>query len=220
MQPRHYLKSINHFKSQRVLVGLEGLLSYSSLPWNSRKNVSYWIDLSDCPGPFCKNLSVGLPQWTVLGDPCQHSSYKKTCPFFVYYSSCQNCCVIYFPSLNNTYCYLCFFYSSNEPTWSNEGCVRSDGNMTYSVCLCNHLTNFAILMQVVPLKVRNQHRVLPPNDIRYVTIGGAFVVYRTLAYNRATVDVTSSTCEKNIQLMATFYSESWACPSLCVFVTY
>lgn len=43
--------------------------------------------------------------------------------------------------------------SSNEGIWSNEGCVRSEGNMTYSVCLCNHLTNFAVLMQVVPLKV-------------------------------------------------------------------
>lgn len=43
--------------------------------------------------------------------------------------------------------------SSNEGIWSNEGCVRSEGNMTYSVCLCSHLTNFAILMQVVPLKV-------------------------------------------------------------------
>lgn len=44
--------------------------------------------------------------------------------------------------------------SSNEGVWSNEGCVRSEGNMSYSVCLCNHLTNFAILMQVVPLEVR------------------------------------------------------------------
>ncbi|XP_023249745.1 adhesion G-protein coupled receptor D1 [Seriola lalandi dorsalis] len=48
---------------------------------------------------------------------------------------------------------------SNEGVWSNEGCVRSDGNMTYSVCLCNHLTNFAILMQVVPLKLTTGHRV-------------------------------------------------------------
>lgn len=48
-----------------------------------------------------------------------------------------------------------FFFSSNEGVWSSEGCVRSGGNMTYSVCLCNHLTNFAILMQVVPLEVWN-----------------------------------------------------------------
>lgn len=49
--------------------------------------------------------------------------------------------------------FFVFFFSSNEGVWSSEGCVRSGGNMTYSVCLCNHLTNFAILMQVVPLEV-------------------------------------------------------------------
>uniref|UniRef100_A0A672JM48 Adhesion G protein-coupled receptor D1 n=1 Tax=Salarias fasciatus TaxID=181472 RepID=A0A672JM48_SALFA len=61
---------------------------------------------------------------------------------------------------NNVFLYCAFLdYSSNEGVWSNEGCVRSGGNMTYSVCLCNHLTNFAILMQVVPLKLTTGHRV-------------------------------------------------------------
>uniref|UniRef100_A0A3B4Y313 Adhesion G protein-coupled receptor D1 n=1 Tax=Seriola lalandi dorsalis TaxID=1841481 RepID=A0A3B4Y313_SERLL len=55
--------------------------------------------------------------------------------------------------------YFVLLSFSNEGVWSNEGCVRSDGNMTYSVCLCNHLTNFAILMQVVPLKLTTGHRV-------------------------------------------------------------
>uniref|UniRef100_A0A3P8WL92 Adhesion G protein-coupled receptor D1 n=1 Tax=Cynoglossus semilaevis TaxID=244447 RepID=A0A3P8WL92_CYNSE len=51
---------------------------------------------------------------------------------------------------NKVFLYCAFLdYSTNEGVWSNQGCVRSDGNMTYSVCLCNHLTNFAILMQVV-----------------------------------------------------------------------
>lgn len=44
--------------------------------------------------------------------------------------------------------------SNGTGVWSNEGCVRESGDLNYSVCLCNHLTNFAILMQVVPLKVR------------------------------------------------------------------
>lgn len=43
--------------------------------------------------------------------------------------------------------------SNGTGVWSNEGCVRESGDLNYSVCLCNHLTNFAILMQVVPLKV-------------------------------------------------------------------
>ncbi|KAI1900883.1 hypothetical protein AGOR_G00054430 [Albula goreensis] len=55
---------------------------------------------------------------------------------------------------NKVFLYCAFLdYSTKEGVWSNEGCVRSSGNLTYSVCLCNHLTNFAILMQVVPLEL-------------------------------------------------------------------
>ncbi|KAF3696053.1 Adhesion G-protein coupled receptor D1 G-protein coupled receptor 133 Precursor [Channa argus] len=61
---------------------------------------------------------------------------------------------------NKVFLYCAFLnYSSNEAVWSNEGCVRSDGNMSYSVCLCNHLTNFAILMQVVPIELTTGHQV-------------------------------------------------------------
>uniref|UniRef100_A0A8C5EBB5 Adhesion G protein-coupled receptor D1 n=1 Tax=Gouania willdenowi TaxID=441366 RepID=A0A8C5EBB5_GOUWI len=61
---------------------------------------------------------------------------------------------------NEVFLYCAFLdYSSNEGVWSNEGCVRSQGNMTYSECLCNHLTNFAILMQVVPLELTRGHKV-------------------------------------------------------------
>ncbi|XP_069071455.1 adhesion G-protein coupled receptor D1 isoform X2 [Pleurodeles waltl] len=50
-------------------------------------------------------------------------------------------------------------FSSTPPVWSNEGCKRTDGNLNYSICRCNHLTNFAILMQVVPLKITKDHQV-------------------------------------------------------------
>ncbi|NXM03861.1 AGRD1 protein, partial [Tyrannus savana] len=56
---------------------------------------------------------------------------------------------------NRVHLYCAFLdYSNGTGVWSNEGCVRESGDLNYSVCLCNHLTNFAILMQVVPLKVR------------------------------------------------------------------
>lgn len=48
----------------------------------------------------------------------------------------------------------CCVLSSGEGVWSNQGCARTEGDLTYSVCHCTHLTNFAILMQVVPLQVR------------------------------------------------------------------
>ncbi|TRY58665.1 hypothetical protein DNTS_028446 [Danionella cerebrum] len=61
---------------------------------------------------------------------------------------------------NKVFLYCAFLdYGSREGVWSNEGCVRSDGNLSFSICLCNHLTNFAILMQVVPMKLSEAHRV-------------------------------------------------------------
>ncbi|XP_061458984.1 adhesion G-protein coupled receptor D1 isoform X2 [Rhineura floridana] len=58
----------------------------------------------------------------------------------------------------NLYCAF-LDYSSGSGVWSNQGCIRDDGDFNYSVCLCNHLTNFAILMQVVPLKLTTGHKV-------------------------------------------------------------
>ncbi|KAJ8379916.1 hypothetical protein SKAU_G00006940 [Synaphobranchus kaupii] len=61
---------------------------------------------------------------------------------------------------NKVFLYCAFLdYSNKEGVWSNEGCVRSGGNLSYSVCLCNHLTNFAILMQVVPVELTRAHQV-------------------------------------------------------------
>ncbi|TKS79090.1 Adhesion G-protein coupled receptor D1 [Collichthys lucidus] len=90
---------------------------------------------------------------------------------------------------NKVFLYCAFLdYSSNEGVWSNEGCVRSDGNMTYSVCLCNHLTNFAILMQVVPLKLTVGHRVAL-STIGYV---GCSISIFCLAITLVTFAVLSS----------------------------
>ncbi|NWX66845.1 AGRD1 protein, partial [Promerops cafer] len=61
---------------------------------------------------------------------------------------------------NRVHLYCAFLdYSNGTGVWSNEGCVRDSGDLNYSVCLCNHLTNFAILMQVVPLKLPREHQV-------------------------------------------------------------
>ncbi|XP_054450062.1 adhesion G-protein coupled receptor D1 [Pteronotus mesoamericanus] len=50
-------------------------------------------------------------------------------------------------------------FSSGPGVWSNQGCVLVEGNLNYSVCRCTHLTNFAILMQVVPLELTREHQV-------------------------------------------------------------
>ncbi|XP_078193905.1 adhesion G-protein coupled receptor D1 isoform X13 [Callithrix jacchus] len=63
-------------------------------------------------------------------------------------------------SSNQVFVYCAFLdFSSREGVWSNQGCVLTEGNLTYSVCRCTHLTNFAILMQVVPLELARGHQV-------------------------------------------------------------
>ncbi|XP_029018515.1 adhesion G-protein coupled receptor D1 isoform X2 [Betta splendens] len=90
---------------------------------------------------------------------------------------------------NQVFLYCAFLnYSSSEAVWSNEGCVRSDGNMTYSECLCNHLTNFAILMQVVPLKLSSSQQ-MALSTIGYV---GCSISIFCLAITLVTFAVLSS----------------------------
>ena len=37
--------------------------------------------------------------------------------------------------------------------WSDYGCTKTEDSESYTVCECNHTTNFAILMQVTDLQV-------------------------------------------------------------------
>ncbi|XP_019524466.1 PREDICTED: adhesion G-protein coupled receptor D1 [Hipposideros armiger] len=66
---------------------------------------------------------------------------------------------------NHIFLYCAFLdFSSGEGVWSTQGCVLIEGNLGYSTCRCSHLTNFAILMQVVPLEVRARHGVQAPGS--------------------------------------------------------
>ncbi|XP_022650398.1 adhesion G protein-coupled receptor L1-like isoform X2 [Varroa destructor] len=44
----------------------------------------------------------------------------------------------------------CIFWDFNKRDWSAEGCWIEDSNATHTICACNHLTNFALLMDVRP----------------------------------------------------------------------
>lgn len=44
--------------------------------------------------------------------------------------------------------YLDYDRSSFESQWSSNGCFLKESNKTHSVCECDHLTHFAILMDV------------------------------------------------------------------------
>ncbi|XP_075390732.1 adhesion G-protein coupled receptor D1 [Tenrec ecaudatus] len=86
--------------------------------------------------------------------------------------------------------YYCAFlnFSSGKGVWSNEGCTLTEGNLSYSVCHCTHLTNFAILMQVVPLELAREHQVAL-SAISYI---GCSVSVLCLTATLATFAVLSS----------------------------
>ncbi|XP_040842800.1 adhesion G-protein coupled receptor D1 [Ochotona curzoniae] len=90
---------------------------------------------------------------------------------------------------NRVFLYCAFLdFSSGEGVWSNQGCARTEGDLTYSVCHCTHLTNFAILMQVVPLQLAHGHQVAL-SSISYV---GCSLSVLCLAATLVTFAVLSS----------------------------
>ncbi|XP_074607629.1 adhesion G-protein coupled receptor D1-like isoform X2 [Acropora palmata] len=54
--------------------------------------------------------------------------------------------------------------------WSSEGCWLLNAQENFTVCTCNHLTNFAILMNTKKQKVPQKHK-LPLSYITYVGLG-------------------------------------------------
>uniref|UniRef100_A0A8C6VZU8 Adhesion G protein-coupled receptor D1 n=1 Tax=Nothobranchius furzeri TaxID=105023 RepID=A0A8C6VZU8_NOTFU len=107
-------------------------------------------------------ISVPGEAFTMQGECVKYSlcdvygnSSRVECGHFFYYSNRTLFILEHF-----CFCIIVQTVAvSKEGVWSNEGCVRSEGNMSYSVCLCNHLTNFAILMQVVPLELTTDHKM-------------------------------------------------------------
>lgn len=53
----------------------------------------------------------------------------------------------------------CVFWDYTTNTWSEEGCHVEHTNQTHTVCLCDHLTNFAILMDVHSTYLPKGHQI-------------------------------------------------------------
>ncbi|XP_045481261.1 latrophilin Cirl isoform X1 [Harmonia axyridis] len=53
----------------------------------------------------------------------------------------------------------CVFWDYSMNIWSNEGCKVEFSNTTHTVCQCNHLTNFAVLMDVQAILLPIPHQI-------------------------------------------------------------
>ncbi|XP_073079939.1 adhesion G-protein coupled receptor D1 isoform X4 [Manis javanica] len=105
---------------------------------------SHLISLEVSPAPTLSQNLSDSPLITV------HLRHKQTGQ---QYSKASN-------ASSRTLLYCAFLdFSSGEGVWSDQGCALIAGNLSYSVCRCTHLTNFAILMQVVPLELTVGHQV-------------------------------------------------------------
>ncbi|XP_033976240.1 adhesion G protein-coupled receptor E5 [Trematomus bernacchii] len=47
--------------------------------------------------------------------------------------------------------YICAYWKENG-TWSTDGCYQQKSNATHTVCTCEHLSSFAVLMALCPMK--------------------------------------------------------------------
>ena len=55
--------------------------------------------------------------------------------------------------------------------WSEQGCHVESTNTTHTVCQCNHLTNFAILMDVHGTAISEAHEF----GLAFVTYAGCII---------------------------------------------
>lgn len=71
----------------------------------------------------------------------------------------------------------CVFWDYTMSTWSEEGCHVELNNNTHTVCLCDHLTNFAILMDVHSIYLPIGHQVA----LQVITYIGCIISITCLA---------------------------------------
>ncbi|CAA9999974.1 unnamed protein product [Nesidiocoris tenuis] len=53
----------------------------------------------------------------------------------------------------------CVFWDYLMSSWSEEGCHVHTTNSTHTVCMCDHLTNFAILMDIQATVLADEHQI-------------------------------------------------------------
>ncbi|XP_014677727.1 PREDICTED: latrophilin-3-like [Priapulus caudatus] len=100
----------------------------------------------------------------------------------------------------------CAFWNFSDSTylgqWSDFGCVVASSNATHTVCSCNHLTNFAVLMDITGIEI-SAANVLALDIITYigciVSIGCLLVCFLTFTFCRG-LQNDRNTIHQNLSL--------------------
>ncbi|XP_063929322.1 latrophilin Cirl isoform X2 [Zophobas morio] len=65
----------------------------------------------------------------------------------------------------------CVFWDYTSSAWLEEGCRVESTNRSHTVCLCDHLTNFAILMDVHAIQLPIPHQIA----LKIITLVGCII---------------------------------------------
>ncbi|CAG2053339.1 unnamed protein product, partial [Timema podura] len=70
----------------------------------------------------------------------------------------------------------CVFWDFTISAWSEEGCHVEDTNFTHTLCQCNHLTNFAVLMDIHSNYLSPRHQVA----LQIITYSDRTIIHKNL----------------------------------------
>ncbi|CAG2104788.1 unnamed protein product, partial [Medioppia subpectinata] len=82
----------------------------------------------------------------------------------------------------------CVYWDVERRDWLSEGCWMESTNATHTVCMCNHLTHFALLMDIRPIDL-----LVPENNWqKLVVIIGCAIAMLSLVFVSTIVCVVSA----------------------------
>ncbi|XP_052775573.1 adhesion G protein-coupled receptor L2-like isoform X2 [Mya arenaria] len=123
---------------------------------------------------------------------------------------------------------VCAYWSYNASTlqgdWSTEGCWVAESNIMFTTCQCDHLTNFAVLMDVTGTKLNLWHMM----SLQAITYVGctvsiicllmcfiSFTIFRNLQSDRNTIHKNLVLCLMLAELLFLFGIAKTDPPMVC-----
>ncbi|XP_077983268.1 adhesion G protein-coupled receptor L3-like [Glandiceps talaboti] len=92
---------------------------------------------------------------------------------------------------------------TEQGSWSREGCEMGDRNDTHVTCVCNHLTNFALLIQLTDTEMSKTH-LMALDIITYIgcslSLFGLLLSILTLSFCFRGLNYESTTINMNLMV--------------------
>ncbi|RWS00263.1 latrophilin Cirl-like protein, partial [Dinothrombium tinctorium] len=104
----------------------------------------------------------------------------------------------------------CMFWDFDKVDWSEEGCRVVSSFKTYSVCECDHLTNFAVLMDISGRETTNDVKKLLSLICSFISVISLIITiaclntFRALRNRRSVIKSNLCICLLAVNLLVSF----------------